>query len=46
MGLKGLVCGDELPKERDIFPDGRIGYTGRRGVHKLSLDDFNNYMYL
>lgn len=44
LGLKGLVCGSELPKPGDFFHEGRIAYHRTNGYHFVSRHDWHNYM--
>ena len=44
LGLKGLVCGENLPAAPDAFHEGRIGYHRRHGKHFLSRYDWNQFI--
>ncbi|MBQ4543369.1 MAG: hypothetical protein IJA19_04280 [Clostridia bacterium] len=44
MGLKGLVCNDEIPAGGEFFHEGRIGYHKTNGAHMISRHDWKRYM--
>ncbi|MBO7208963.1 MAG: hypothetical protein J6V58_04405 [Clostridia bacterium] len=44
MGLKGLVCNDEIPNGGEFFHEGRIGYHKTHGAHMISRHDWHRFM--
>lgn len=40
----GLVAPDRLPKENEVFHEGRIGYHLRKGSHHLGRFDWQNFI--
>jgi len=44
LGLPGLVAPAEYPEAPAQFPEGRIGYSLRRGTHFMSREDWGFYL--
>jgi len=44
LGVPGLVAPAEYPTAPAQFPEGRIGYSLRRGTHFMSRDDWGFYL--
>ena len=44
LGVPGLVAPAEYPQAPAQFPEGRIGYSLRKGTHFLSREDWGFYM--
>ena len=43
-GMKGFVCGGEMPSVEENLHDGDIGYHIRKGTHYFSREDWNRYI--
>ena len=44
LGLPGLVAPEEFPEAPARFPEGRVGYSLRKGRHYMSRDDWQFYL--
>jgi len=44
LGLKGLVCGDEMPATGEALLEGEIGFHYKEGGHCFSREDWLHYM--
>jgi len=44
LGVPGLIAPAEYPEAPARFPEGRIGYSLRRGTHFMSRDDWGFYL--